>query len=73
MIDDGDDGDNIDDDKDDDDGDGDNDADDNDDDDDQVLHQVLAHRPNGRVPRNGIWAQTLQQQKEENVIGIKIW
>ena len=72
MIDDGDDGDNNDG-KDDDDEDGDNDADDNDDDDDQVLHQVLPHRPDGRVPRNGIRAKTLQQQKEENVIGIKIW
>ena len=68
MIDDGDDGDNNDDDKDDDD----KDDGDNDDDDDQVLHQVLPHRSDGRVPRNGIRTKTLQQQKEEDVIGIEI-
>ena len=74
MIDDGDDGDNNDDDKDDDDkDDGDNDDGDNDVDDEQVLHQVLPHRSDGRVPRNGIRTQTLQQQKEEDVIGIQIW
>ena len=47
----------------------DDDDDVNDDDDDndngQVLPQVLAHRPDGRVPRNGVWSKALQEQEQE--------
>ena len=49
-----------DDDNDDDDDDDDDNNNNNNNDDNQVLHQVLPHRPDDRVPRNGVWSKALQ-------------